>query len=151
MTTAHAPPKQNGIKSGGPINTSSRLKEGRALAQDVWSIYESVLVQSAMAHPSLIVSHLCFSAQNLPSDCINLGQGYMNFAPPSWARQAAEDGLKSVAANHYSHPKGRLRLRQAVKKHYEPDFNRSLNAETEILITSGANEGQFRSFMPLFN
>lgn len=65
----------------------------------------------------------------------------MNFAPPSWVREAAEEALQSVAANHYSHPKGRLRLREAVKKHYEPDFGRSLNAETEILITSGANEG----------
>jgi len=42
MTTAQALPKQNGIEGGGPIRISSRLKEGRALAQDVWSIYKSV-------------------------------------------------------------------------------------------------------------
>jgi kynurenine aminotransferase len=68
----------------------------------------------------------------------------MNFAPPSWIREAAEEALKSVAANHYSHPKGRLRLREALKNHYEADFRRNLNVETEILITSGANEGQSR-------
>ena len=65
----------------------------------------------------------------------------MNFAPPSWIREAAEEALRTVPANHYSHPKGRIRLREALKKHYEPEFGRSLNVETEILVTSGANEG----------
>jgi len=44
MATPWAAPKMNGIDSGGPIRFSSRLKDGRALAQDVWSIYKSVLV-----------------------------------------------------------------------------------------------------------
>ena len=44
MTAVPAPPKQNGVEGGGPIRFSSRLKEGRALAQDVWSIYKFVLV-----------------------------------------------------------------------------------------------------------
>ena len=70
----------------------------------------------------------------------------MNLPPPSWVTEAAEEALKSVAANHYSHPKGRLRLREAVKNHYEADFGRNLNVETEILITSGASEGQSQLF-----
>ena len=44
MTTAQTQPEQNGNESSGPIRFSSRLKEGRALAQDVWSIYKSVLL-----------------------------------------------------------------------------------------------------------
>lgn len=74
----------------------------------------------------------------------------MNFAPPSWAREAADEALKSADDNQYAHPKGRLRLREAVKKHYEEDFGRSLNVESEILITSGANEGQPRLLMQSF-
>jgi len=108
------------------ISFSSRLKEGRALALDVWSI---------------------FSAVNLPQDCINLGQGYMNFAPPKWVREAAEEALNTVSSNHYSHPKGRIRLREAIKSFYSPRFNRDLNVETEILVTSGANEGQYSVFV----
>ncbi|KAH9943328.1 PLP-dependent transferase [Epithele typhae] len=108
------------------IPFSSRLKEGRALAQDVWSI---------------------FNAANLPADCINLGQGYMNFAPPEWIKTAAEEALNSVATNHYSHPKGRMRLREALKAHYEPELGRSLDVESEILVTSGANEGQYSVFV----
>ncbi|KAH7924027.1 PLP-dependent transferase [Leucogyrophana mollusca] len=107
------------------ISLSSRLYEGRALSLDVWSIYNAV---------------------NLPADCINLGQGYMNFPPPKWVTDAADEALKTTPANHYSHPKGRIRLRQAVKNFYEASFNRSLDVETEILVTSGANEGQYSVF-----
>ncbi|KAF8076262.1 1-aminocyclopropane-1-carboxylate synthase 1 [Lyophyllum atratum] len=107
------------------IPFSSRLKEGRALAQDVWSI---------------------FNVANLPADCINLGQGYMNFPPPPWVTEAAEEALRTVAPNHYSHPKGRIRLREAIKGFYDPFFNRNLDVESEILVTSGANEGQYAVF-----
>ncbi|KAI0729365.1 PLP-dependent transferase [Fomitopsis betulina] len=104
---------------------ASRLRDGRALAQDVWSI---------------------FNAVNLPADCINLGQGYMNFPPPQWVKDAAEEALATTPANHYSHPKGRIRLREAIKKVYSPLFNRELDVENEILVTSGANEGQYSVF-----
>ncbi|KAJ3994101.1 pyridoxal phosphate-dependent transferase [Lentinula boryana] len=86
------------------------------------------------------------SVANLPADCINLGQGYMNFAPPEWVKKAAEEALDTVAANHYSHPKGRMRLRQAIKKVYDPQLHRDLDVEKEILVTSGANEGQYSVF-----
>ncbi|KAJ7068153.1 pyridoxal phosphate-dependent transferase [Mycena amicta] len=101
---------------------SSRLREGRALAEDV-------------------------CAANLPADCINLGQGYMNFAPPQWVTEAANTALQGVVENHYSHPKGRIRLRQAIKNHYGPQFHRDLDVESEILVTSGANEGQYSVFV----
>ena len=41
---AQAPSNQKFIENGGPIHFPSRLEEGRALAQDVWSIYKSVSV-----------------------------------------------------------------------------------------------------------
>ena len=84
-----------------------------------------------------------YSAVNLPPDCINLGQGYMNFAPPRWVTEAAEGALQAVASNHYSHPKGRIRLREAIKAFYGPKLNRDLDVESEILVTSGANEGSW--------
>lgn len=65
----------------------------------------------------------------------------MNFAPPKWVTDAAEQALNSVAPNHYSHPRGRIRLREAIKAFYDPLFNRNLDVESEILVTSGANEG----------
>jgi kynurenine aminotransferase len=74
-------------------------------------------------------------------DCVNLGQGYMNFAPPTWVTKCAEDALQTIAANHYSHPRGRVRLREALKAHFEPQFGRNLDIGSEIIVTSGANEG----------
>lgn len=66
----------------------------------------------------------------------------MNFGPPSWVKEAADEALNTVVANHYSHPKGRVRLRQALKNHYSPLLGRELDIESEILVTSGANEGK---------
>jgi kynurenine aminotransferase len=126
MSVAMAGPIANEVADrSNLIQFSSRLHDGRALALDVWSIY---------------------NAANLPPDCINLGQGYMNFPPPSWVTDAADQALKQTLPNHYSHPKGRIRLRQAIKNFYEASFNRPLDVETEILVTSGANEGQYSVF-----
>lgn len=72
----------------------------------------------------------------------------MNFGPPKWITAAAEEALNTVGPNHYSHPRGRPRLRQAIKQFYGPQFNRDLNIDTEILVTSGANEGIHFSAYP---
>ncbi|KAF8828176.1 hypothetical protein HHX47_DHR4000610 [Lentinula edodes] len=39
-----------------------------------------------------------------------------------------------------------IRLRQAIKKVYDPQLHRDLDVEKEILVTSGANEGQYSVF-----
>ncbi|KAI0351181.1 PLP-dependent transferase [Trametes cingulata] len=112
-------------KKGKVFPFASRLRDGPALSLDVWSV---------------------FNAANLPPDCINLGQGYMNFPPPEWTREAAEQALRSVEGNHYAPPKGRPRLRKALKEFYSPQFGRELDPETEIIVTSGANEGQYAAW-----
>jgi len=55
MPTAQPPSNQNGVEKGGPIRYSSRLKEGRALVPDVWSIYKSVLVICAHLRTFLVL------------------------------------------------------------------------------------------------
>jgi kynurenine aminotransferase len=87
---------------------------------------------------------LC-SEVNFSPDCINLGQGHMNFKPPEWIIDAAKDALAGVETNQYAHPKGRIRLREAIKQFYGPHFGRELDIETEILVTSGATEGKLLS------
>ncbi|KAH9934310.1 PLP-dependent transferase [Fomitopsis serialis] len=109
-----------------PIKHATRLTEGRALRQDVWSV---------------------FNAVNLPSDCINLGQGYMNFPPPDWAREGAQEALCSTMGNQYAHPKGIPRLRKAMQNFYGTQFHeRELDMETEMMVTNGATEGQYAAF-----
>lgn len=44
---------------------------------------------------------------------------------------------------HQSHHKqGRPRLRKAIADAYSPFFGRTINPETEVSITTGANEGK---------
>jgi kynurenine aminotransferase len=54
---------------------------------------------------------------------------------------------ENVMSNHYSHPRGRPRLLQALSKHYSPSFENLVKegreiAMDEILVTAGANGGE---------
>ncbi|KAH7910529.1 PLP-dependent transferase [Hygrophoropsis aurantiaca] len=112
------------------IATSFRLHTGRTSKLDVWST---------------------FHIGNFPEDCIDLALGSMNFCPPQWVRDSANDALGTVSANHYAHPKGRIRLRNAIKAFYDPFFSRSLDVETEILVTSGVTEGMYSVYTAFLN
>jgi len=65
----------------------------------------------------------------------------MNWAPPEYVRKAAADAIQNVETNHYSVPKGRARLRNALSDWFSPLFGRQLDPDTEIVVTAGANEG----------
>lgn len=114
------------------IKQSSKLVAGNADKLDVWSI---------------------FTPANMPPDAINLGQGFMNWKPPQWVRDASQQAMnEDVMSNHYSHPRGRPRLLNAISKHYSPQFQnlveegRQLKPE-EIVVTAGANEGMFAALL----
>ncbi|CAG8650541.1 4772_t:CDS:2 [Acaulospora colombiana] len=140
-TEASSQTKANGTPVKAPqFALSSRMATGRAMSLDVWSVFK---YGTSCWSCLVMLTELVNSAANLPEDCINLGQGYMNFAPPQWVKDAADAALNTVAGNHYSHPKGRIRLREAVRDFYSKEFNRTLDVENEILISSGANEGQY--------
>ncbi|GAA5918624.1 hypothetical protein JCM1841_002281 [Sporobolomyces salmonicolor] len=85
------------------------------------------------------------AAGHVPKDSLNLGQGFMNWAPPKFIRDAAAEALEAVDTNHYAIPRGRMRLRQALSKYLSPTFGRGrdLDPNTEILVTAGANEGMY--------
>ncbi|CAO1626614.1 unnamed protein product [Parajaminaea phylloscopi] len=144
-----------GRTNGNPLAKSSRVGTiaDRITAEynkgaDVWSTFNSVLFP----------------------DCVNLGQGFMNWSPPAFIRDAMRDFAEQrVDVHHYSHPKGRPRLRQAVANSMSasfrkpaqggedqwapssssssssslpkqrPDTRTQLDAETEVQITAGAN------------
>ena len=109
---------------------------------DVWTLFNPVVFPTA----------------------INLGQGFMNWQPPSYILDTLSTEFQSrVDLHHYSHPKGRPRLRQAISDFYSNEFQlpkgesegenvkavgkqregsgRKLDVETEIQVTSGANGG----------
>lgn len=78
---------------------------------------------------------------------MNLGQGFFGYNPPKFILDAAKDALDRVECNQYSLTKGRPRLKKAIADAYSPHWGRKLDPETEITITTGANEGMLSAFM----
>ena len=97
--------------------------------QDVWSIVN----EAAIASPKQPI--------------VNMGQGFFGYNPPQFVIDAARDALTKVDCNQYSPTKGRPRLKKALADAYSPFFGRTLNPETEVTITTGANEGMLSAFM----
>ncbi|KAE8250186.1 hypothetical protein A4X13_0g4913 [Tilletia indica] len=104
------------------------------------------------------------------TDNVNLGQGFMNFPPPEYIREAITTALTDrVDVHHYAHAKGIPRLRNAIADFYSssfrkpedpeqdvyeagegkdlpkrrPDVGTKLNPDTDIVVTPGANQGMY--------
>ncbi|CAK7268654.1 arylformamidase [Sporothrix epigloea] len=97
--------------------------------QDVWTIVN----EAAAASPQQPI--------------VNMGQGFFGYNPPKFVLDAAKEVLDRVECNQYSPTKGRPRLRKAIADAYTPFWGRQLNPETEVTVTSGANEGMLSVFM----
>ncbi|MCJ1338373.1 hypothetical protein MMC09_003660 [Bachmanniomyces sp. S44760] len=97
--------------------------------QDVWTIIN----EAATASPVQPI--------------INMGQGFFGYNPPQFIIDAAKDALDRVDCNQYSPTKGRPRLKKAIANAYSPFFDRTINPDTEVTITTGANEGMLSAFM----
>jgi kynurenine aminotransferase len=72
---------------------------------------------------------------------VNMGQGFFGYNPPQFILNAAKQALDKVDCNQYSPTRGRPRLKKAISEAYAPLWGRKLDPETEITITTGANEG----------
>lgn len=97
--------------------------------QDVWSIIN----EAALASPKQPI--------------VNMGQGFFGYNPPQFVLDAAKQALDRVDCNQYSPTKGRPRLKKALADAYSPFFGRKLDPDTEVTITTGANEGMLSAFM----
>ncbi|KAK0756960.1 hypothetical protein N5P37_010484 [Trichoderma harzianum] len=78
---------------------------------------------------------------------VNMGQGFFGYNPPKFILDAAKEALDRVDCNQYSPTKGRPRLKKAIADAYSPFWGRKINPETEVTITTGANEGMLSAFM----
>lgn len=77
---------------------------------------------------------------------VNLGQGFFSYSPPDFAVAAAKESLDTAALNQYAPTRGLPNLRKAIADAYTPFFDRTLNPDTEVVVTAGANEGMFSAF-----
>ncbi|MCJ1260699.1 hypothetical protein MMC22_000561 [Lobaria immixta] len=112
--------------------TSDPFRPAKRVAgqkQDVWTIVN----EAATASPVQPI--------------INMGQGFFGYNPPKYVLDAAKEALDRVDCNQYSLTKGRPRLKKAIADAYSPFFGKQLNPDTEVTITTGANEGCLSAFM----
>jgi kynurenine aminotransferase len=72
-----------------------------------------------------------------------MGQGFFGYNPPEFILNAAKEALNRVECNQYSPTRGRPRLLKALSDAYSPHWGRKLDPNTEITITTGANEGPY--------
>ncbi|KAL1959525.1 hypothetical protein VTO42DRAFT_1970 [Malbranchea cinnamomea] len=109
-----------------PFRPAKRVAGQR---QDVWSIIN----EAAAASPVQPI--------------VNMGQGFFGYNPPQFVLDAAKDALDKVECNQYAPTKGNPRLKKALAAAYSPFFGRTINPDTEVVVTSGANEGMLSAFM----
>ena len=68
----------------------------------------------------------------------NICSGYN---PPDFVLEAAKGVVEREDCNQYAPTYGRPRLRRALAKTFSPLLRRTIDAQTEIVVTTGANEG----------
>ncbi|KAI2082641.1 arylformamidase [Ophidiomyces ophidiicola] len=76
-----------------------------------------------------------------------MGQGFFGYNPPKLILDAAKSELDNVVSNQYAPTRGNPRLKKAIAEAYSPFFEKRIDPETEVVITSGANEGMLSAFM----
>lgn len=92
------------------------------------------------AHARSIINEAAAASPKQP--IVNMGQGFFGYNPPSFLLDAAKEALDRVDCNQYCHTKGRPRLKKAIADAYSPFWGREINPETEVTVTTGANEGE---------
>ena len=73
-------------------------------------------------------------------NAVNLGQGAPDFDGPPEVLAAAVKAVNS-ALNQYAPGIGMATVREAIAQHAERFYGQKLNPETDVLVTSGATEG----------
>ncbi|KAF8454546.1 kynurenine aminotransferase [Terfezia claveryi] len=129
-----------------PLGRQNQIQFSRNMASSA----PAALVRPAQRVANLskdVWSTVNEAAASCSTPVINLGQGFFGYNPPPFVVQAAKEALDRVECNQYSPTQGRLRLRKALSGAYSPYFERTLNPDTEIVITTGANEGMLSAFM----
>lgn len=73
---------------------------------------------------------------------VNLGQGFPDFAPPQRLRDALANAMRA-GHNQYAPMSGVLALREQIARKVKALNGRTVDAESEVTVTSGATEAIF--------
>lgn len=92
-----------------------------------------------------------FAEFSKETDAINLGHGFPNFRPPEFVVKALQHLDYRSELHQYTRGFGHPRLVRALAKMYSGLTRRQINAQEEVLVTSGAYEALFAAFQGLVN
>lgn len=79
------------------------------------------------------------SALAVATDSVNLGQGFPDYDGPAFMLAEAERAIAD-GVNQYPPGKGIAPLRQAIVNHASRHYGLAYDAETEVVVTTGATE-----------
>ena len=79
---------------------------------------------------------------------VNLGQGFPDFAGPSFAKEAAKAAI-DADLNQYAVSHGALRLRTAIAGAWNDRYGMDVDPDREVTVTSGATEAIFDAVQAL--
>ncbi|XP_066994581.1 kynurenine aminotransferase [Anabrus simplex] len=98
------------------------------------------------AEPSVWVEYIQLALEHKP---LNLGQGFPDYAPPSYVTEALSKVTTgdNVLLNQYTRGFGHPPLVNALGKLYSKLLNRQINPQTEVLVTAGAYEALFSTIV----
>src|SRR3954463_4914447 len=80
------------------------------------------------------------SALATRTGAVNLGQGFPDADGPASVLAAADEAMRS-GANQYAPGPGVPALRQAIARHQQRHYGIELDADREIVVTTGCTEG----------
>ncbi len=106
-----------------------------------------------MAHRVAAMQPTIFTAMTelaLKHQAVNLGQGFPDFDPPDFIREAAIEAVRGPY-NQYAPGVGQLPLRQAIATRMKNRYALSYKPQDEILITVGATEALAATMMGLLD
>ena len=84
-------------------------------------------------------------------EVISLGQGIPFFGPPPESIKAVEDQINEKFSFEYTTDAGLLQLREVIIEKLKNENNIIANAQNNIIITSGANQGFMNAILTVTN
>ncbi|MDN5762307.1 MAG: pyridoxal phosphate-dependent aminotransferase [Microlunatus sp.] len=90
------------------------------------------------------------SALAVATDSVNLGQGFPDYDGPALMLEAAEQAI-AAGVNQYPPARGIAPLRQAVAEHSRRHYGLDYDADTEVVVTTGATEALAAAILAFVN